>query len=152
MKYEVGGQVKISGKWYDIYCADTGSPTGRDVKVSLNGCLSRVFNDFIEDYRPPTKEEPTVFEWLSNDDILTSDFCFEPINTTSFRGRVNKYLTEKYGDPAVRVYNGEDAEQFGLHGDSYVLYFGACESWEGCEFRHLSIDDIWRKPPPPPEV
>ena len=140
-KYEVGGRVKISGKWWEVVALED----ARLFKVSINfgGLIGWVPEAIIEAYEPP-KPESKPFEWVPKH----YDFR-QACNGMTHHESVNAWLTEKYGDPTERVYNGEDASGFGLELGSVVLCWSrSLGRWEDCFFGGLSKGDLWRKQPP----
>ena len=96
----------------------------------------------IEEY----KEPELVFEWLDKTESLFADRGETSLQT------INRKLTARYGDPTIRTYAGEDAEQYGLTGDSHVLYFdeyvgGDGDAWARSRFKNLDVGAVWRKQP-----
>ena len=63
---------------------------------------------------------------------------------------LNDHLTDKHGDPTVRTYNGETPNEFGLEGESFVLYWED-KYWCPGKFKHINKGDHWRKMPPAPK-
>lgn len=144
-EYEVGGRVKISGKWYEI---EANSVLGTAVSLKIEGEPSNWWThaSFIEAYEPPKKEE--VFEWITSEHW---DEAWESIGSgDNFRIALNESLLKTYGDPTVRTYNGEKAEEFGLTDESSVLIW-EMEQWEMYRFRGIGKDDKWRKLPAAPK-
>jgi hypothetical protein len=133
-KYEVGGRVKISGKWWEI------KEIGLVTKLPVVGTEKFVVPEFfIEAYEPP-KQEPKPFEWAENAKLPKH---FIP------NDEVNKRFAEVFGDPTERVYNGEDASEFGLEPDSRILWgLEDDNTWADISYRFLEKGDIWRKQPP----
>ncbi len=139
-KYEVGGQVKISDKWYDVVELKR---CGANPVVKIMDLYSEIPASIIQDYRSPQK----TFKWLSREDVKL--LWVIPLQEQA--DKLNKILTERYGDPTVRKYNGEDAEEFGMEDDDCVLFWAGGEFWSGCDFRNLDLGDYWMKAPPPPK-
>jgi len=131
--YEKGGQVKISDQWItlDEYLGVLNLPNAHGNGYDLK--LIAVEN-FIQDYKPP-KQEDKPFEWVHR-------------RSCSSDSQLNKHLTDQYGDPTERVYNGEDASEFGLKNDTGVLYWEEDgEYWRKCFFKSLDKGDLRRKQP-----
>jgi len=148
--YQEGGKVRISGKWRKI--SETYNPTAGFWKVEGMGTTLATldFDEIVEAYEPPQSE---AYEWI------TANQLFESIRTNAIRwdknaDKVNQYLTETYGDPTVRTYNGEEPEDYGLEPSSVVLFWDeecwSGECWREEHFRGLEYGDKWRKQPPAP--
>lgn len=138
-KYEVGGRVKIGGKWYKV------AHVGEDYLgfADLGTILTMAVDQINLGYEPP-KQKSKPFEWVPKH----YDFR-QACNGMTHHESVNAWLTEKYGDPTERVYNGEDASGFGLELGSVVLCWSRILGrWEDCFFGGLSKGDLWRKQPP----
>ena len=146
IKYEIGGKVRISGKWYEI--EDQGGRLSKCIRVQTSSesylqSLSSVIN-FIEDYEPPKKD--VVHGWLDNMPVFVGSVTARAVNET---------LSGEYGAPPIaRTYNGEKASEFGLRDDSHVLWYdtdgnGDCW-WECCEYCELNRGDRWMMQPPAP--
>ena len=127
MKFEVGGQICLNGVWCELV---QGGSDGfyymcPDGKTSYS--ISATLRQFVkpEHCRAPLKP----YKWLLD---LTDE--------------QNRALTEKYGDPTERVYDGEDPREFGLQGETLVLF---CDGqwWSACGFDDLDKGEIWRKMP-----
>jgi hypothetical protein len=92
MKYEIGGRVRISGKWYDIVEPIWNQPSrvwaySHLALMNKPDRFGMVYAfpapEFIEDYDPPKKH------WIEKSDFFDDDM----------RGLVNTILTTKYGTP-----------------------------------------------------
>jgi hypothetical protein len=138
--YEQGGRVKISGKWYEVVGILPSSYRG--ILLPIVGAERFVVPEFfIEAYEPP---KPKSFEWVPKH----YDFR-QARNGMTHHESVNAWLAEKYGDPTERVYNGEDASEFGLEPDSDVLEWRKIVGcWTCVSFYLLIKGNIWRKQPP----
>jgi hypothetical protein len=135
-KYEVGGRVKISGKWWEI------KEIGLVTKLPVVGTEKFVVPEFfIEACEPP---EPKPFDWVPKHYNL-----LQARDGMTHHESINAWLTENYGDPTERVYNGEDASEFGLEPDSRILWFlEDNNTWADMSYYFLEKGDIWRKLPP----
>lgn len=95
-KYEVGGEVMISGKWYEIDEVDERGSfrqiTTMPVKIMLdNGDFDWPEECYIRDYVPP---EPKV--WFTEENW---DACYLALDGVHHLQSVNSLLTHKYGEP-----------------------------------------------------
>jgi len=90
-------------------------------------------------YEPP-KRESKPFDWVETAKLPNH---FIP------KEEINKRLTETFGDPTERVYDGEPASEFGLKPDSDVLEWRKIVGcWTCVSFYLLTLGTIWRKMPP----
>jgi hypothetical protein len=139
-KYERGGRVKISGKWYEIV-----SVNGDYVSLGgLGTMLQKAINKNNKGYEPP-KPKTKPFNWVPfHYNLLQARDGMTHLES------INAWLTENYGDPTERVYKGEPASEFGLEPKSQILWRrGVGRQWlESAEFEFLDKGDIWRKMPP----
>jgi hypothetical protein len=138
-KYEQGGRVKISGKWYEIV-----SVNGDYVSLGgLGTMLHKAINKNNKGYEPP-KPKTKPFDWVPfHYNLLQARDGLTHLES------INAWLTENYGDPTERVYNGEPASKFGLKPESRVLWWWeAVNRWGLIEFSGLATGDLWRKHPP----
>ncbi len=141
-KYETGGKVKISGKWYELeYQSDT------RWHIKGKGWLNKAWlDDFVEAYEPP---QPDAYEWVKSvGDQVDRSFAWMQQHD-SLRDRINLFLTETYGDPTVHTYNGEEPEEFGLKPKGLILVWAGF-MWISLRYADLEHCDQWRKQPPPP--
>jgi hypothetical protein len=137
--YKIGGRVKISGKWYDIV-----SVNGDDVSLGGLGTMPyKAIDKNNKAYEPP-KQELKPFDWVPfHYNLLQARDGMTHLES------INAWLTENYGDPTERVYNGEDASEFGLEDESRILcLFEYNNNWADMSYRFLAKGDIWRKMPP----
>ena len=140
-KYEVGGRVKISGRWYEVVEVE-----GGEIKLNDKGWLASVWaNDFCEAYEPPKPEtDSKTFDWVPKHYNL-----LQARDGMTHHESINAWITENYGDPTERVYNGEDAGEFGLEPNTHILWWRmADKKWAGITFDALPEGAIWRKQPP----
>jgi len=133
--YEIEGRVKISGKWYEIgHC-------GIEIEDAAGGGILYAPRDIagiIEAYEPP---KPKPFEWVPKHYNLN-----QARDGMTHHESLNAWITENYGDPTERVYNGEDASEFGLKPHSRILWFLENDNtWADMSYRSLDQGDIWRK-------
>ena len=155
-EYEVGGRVKISGKWFKIGAFASRSSRKLDSIGLKNDCTGwtdiRELTQFIEDYEPPKKE--VAHEWLPWVQVPIHLHYGDSISSQSVQDMaksINKLLTNWYGaPPIVRTYNGESAEEFGLEDCSYISYWNE-DAWDAGSFRILNVGDKWMPQPPAPK-
>ena len=131
-KLEHGGLAKISGVWHKVFCSSTAPPS---ILTSSGTVEVHHLMEFIQDYDPPA---PKPYDWSTDGE--------------SFGDDLNAALTARYGDPTTRIYDGEDAERYGLTEECFVLFY--CHdpvSWARSRFMCLKDGDQWRKQPPAPK-
>jgi hypothetical protein len=103
-KYEVGGRVRISGKWYKIVRADE-QPGILPVRVAFaKDYFGQDYEmwipaGFIEEYDAPE------FNWLAQEDC---DAWLNNNGATSSIKFYNRILTQRYGKPPASL--DEDRE------------------------------------------
>ena len=131
-KLEHGGKVKISGLWHGVFCSGCAAPK---IIIGLAYVNADHLNGVIEAYEPP---EPKPYDWSTG--------C------ATFGDDINAALTAQHGDPTIRTYAGEDADQYGIMADTIVLsYFAKGATWLPYRFSVLDAGDQWRKLPAAPE-
>jgi|TARA_R110000851_G_scaffold167448_2_gene313076 hypothetical protein len=65
-KYEVGGEVMISGKWYEIDEVSSDNHCGlAPVRIRMNKLLHWARKEFIQGYSPPAPSEWITDEMMS---------------------------------------------------------------------------------------
>ena len=135
---KAGGKVRISGVWVEII--DNGILVP-NMNIA-SGDLPRLIH-FIEAYEPPAaKVEP--YEWIKAEDLIRLG---SPKN-------LSEVLTERYGDPTIRTYADENADQFGITGATDVLVWVSAPNpcrWMESEFSFLNEGDQWRLQPAAPK-
>lgn len=94
-KYEVGGKVRVSGEWYEIFAVHE-NDENHPIRVKLHevGICSWPHHYFIQEYTPP---KPKVYEWLTSADV---SYAYVP-TVQGNTNLLNQILTERYGDPAT---------------------------------------------------
>jgi hypothetical protein len=137
--YKIGGRAKISGKWFEIAYVNIDYLS---FKGDMGTMLISAVDQFIEAYEPP-KPKPKPFEWVPKHYNLN-----QARDGMTHHESLNAWITENYGDPTERVYNGEAASEFGLKPDSDVLEWrNIVGCWICVSFYLLIKGRIWRKMP-----
>ena len=61
-EFEIGGQVKISDRWYEIVSVDPDATCVLPIAVELSSTLNWVSDEFVTDYeKPPEPKEEEVY-------------------------------------------------------------------------------------------
>jgi hypothetical protein len=140
--YQIGGRVKISGKWRKIelksFC-DTVKVEGLQMYHTIED-----LGQIIEAYEPP---QPKSYQWVSENEIPSAAYGNGQKVAAAL---INSRLTETYGDPTVRTYEGEEPEEFRLTGDAFIHKWVGW-GWVTRKFCGLQPGDKWRKQPPAPK-
>ena len=95
-KYEIGGEVQISGKWYEIVEVDG----DRDdflapIRIAVSDDSHWVRSEFIQDYDPPApKEWITEADWI----LYPNESDYQQDGPPLLKA-MNRLLNEKYGEP-----------------------------------------------------
>lgn len=141
-KYEVRGHVKVSGEWYKII--GTSIITDEPIVETPARGESNVNPEFIEEYSPPKQK---AYDWVPKHYDLSGTRV-----DRDARESLNAWLTDQYGDPTIRTYDGKPAEEFKLNPTDDVLVWSALSEWVPTMFEDLEEGDIWRKMPPDPKI
>ena len=147
-KIEHGGSVKISGLWHAVEISSI--PGKLCCKIGAYRWVVGDMLSVIEAYEPPKDAEGSPYEWVS----IGLWNPWNPFSSLEAARVFKQALLQRYGDPTIRTYAGEDAEQYGLTGDSHVLYFdehvddgGDGDAWARSRFKNLETGNQWRKQP-----
>ncbi len=139
MKYKKGTIVKILGEWLEV----VGTIPHR-VHLHGKGWVDAAWIDALAEAYKLHEEKP--FEWVKVGGLRE---VFDVLGLSGIEHeRLDKRLTEVFGDPTERTYNGEDASEFGLEDEDCVLYLSQNnKDWLALSFRDLTAKDVWRKMP-----